>query len=152
MKLETEKYWSVEAEAAVLGSMLIDSKCIGQVMAVLNDKSFFRPANQMIYNALVCLYLADVPVDAISLRTELKQLNQMERIGGVEYIEKLLDSIPSSANVIYYAGVVRDRVRRSGCRRWGEVWRQTDPSRACRSVARHAMGGAWSQAVRCRNW
>lgn len=108
---DIDKLWSKEAEAAVLGSMLIDSQCIGAVLPMLDDKSFFRPENQIIYNALVTLYITNVPVDAVSLRTDLKTINQLDRIGGVDYIQQILNSIPHSANVLYYTGVVKDRQR-----------------------------------------
>ena len=101
--------WSIEAEAAVLGSMILDSACIGGILPVLDGESFFKPEHQTIYNALIALFVGNCPVDAISLRTELKVTNQLEQVGDVEYIKKVLDSVPSSANAQYYAGVVRDR-------------------------------------------
>jgi len=109
MKIEPEKLWSIEAEAGVLGSMMIKPECIGEILSLLDEKSFFKPEHQTIYNCLTTLFVAGIPVDVISLRTELKQLNQLEKIGGVDYISQLMDSLPSSANARYYAGVVKDR-------------------------------------------
>lgn len=104
-----DKLWSIEAEAGVLGSMILDSACIGEILPILDGDSFFKPEHQTIYNALITLYVGNCPIDAIALRTELKATNQLETVGGVEYIKKILDSVPSSANAKYYAGVVRDR-------------------------------------------
>jgi len=104
-----EKLWSIEAEAAVLGSMIYDDTCIGRILPILDEKSFFKPEHQTIYNALIALFVGNSPTDAIALRTELKMINQLERVGGAEYIKEILESVPSSANALYYAGVVRDQ-------------------------------------------
>ena len=111
---DIDKLWSIEAEAAVLGSILEEPKCIGLVLPLLDDKSFFRPENQVIYNSLVTLHVAGIPVDPISLRTDLKSTNQLDRVGGVDYIQQLRDSVCSAAHAVYYAGVVKDRQRYRG--------------------------------------
>lgn len=107
-EIDVDKLWSLEAEAAVLGSMIIDSACIGRVLPIL-DTSFYKTEHQTIYNALIALFLGDNPTDAVALRTELKACNQLERVGGVGYISKIMNSVPSSANAEYYAEVIRDR-------------------------------------------
>ncbi len=107
--IDTEKLWSVEAEAGVLGSIVLDSGCIGKILPILDGNSFFKPEHQTIYDALIALFLGNNPTDAVALRTQLKAINQLEQIGGVEYIARLLESVPSSANAVYYAGVVKDR-------------------------------------------
>ncbi|MDH7598155.1 MAG: replicative DNA helicase [Sedimentisphaerales bacterium] len=102
---------SVAAEAAVLGSMLIDPACIGQVIEVLNRDCFYRPEHQIIFDALVDLYQRHKAeaIDGVLLRDELERRGQMEAVGGVEYLAKVVDSVPSSANVMYYAGIVHDK-------------------------------------------
>lgn len=109
--IEIDKLWSIEAEAGVLGSMIIEPKCIGDIIPIIDEKSFYKPEHQIIYNCLVTLFITNLPVDAIALRTELKCLNKLDEIGGVDYIRKILDSVPSAANALYYAGVVKDRQR-----------------------------------------
>ncbi len=109
--LDNGKLWSKEAEAAVLGSMIIDSKCIAKILPVLSGESFFDDQNKIIYTALINLYTANAPIDPVVLRTELKSQNQLEAVGGVEYLSDILDSVPSSANAEYYAGIVRERER-----------------------------------------
>jgi len=104
---------SVAAEAAVLGSMIIDPKCISEVVEQLTIDAFYRTEHQIIFDALVGLYENPAHrmggVDAVLLRDELQKRNQLEEGGGVEYIAKILDSVPSSANVMYYAGIVKDK-------------------------------------------
>ncbi|MHC4618586.1 MAG: replicative DNA helicase [Planctomycetota bacterium] len=104
--------YSLEAEAAVIGSMIIDPPCIGKVLPILADeRAFFKEEHRVIYSALVSLYISNKPVDAVTLRTKLKRGNQLKAAGGVEYLARILDSIPSSANAVYYAGIVREKHR-----------------------------------------
>jgi replicative DNA helicase len=102
---------SLAAEAAVLGSMIIDPECIGQVIEQLETAAFYRIEHQMIFDALIALYEKNKGqgLDAVLLRDELEKRKQLERVGGVEYLAKILDSVPSSANVMYYAGIVKDK-------------------------------------------
>jgi len=107
--LDSDKLWSKEGEAATLASMMLERDCIPGVLAVVQADDFYLPENKPIFTALVELYGANAPTDAVALRTELKKMNELERIGGVEYIARILDSVPSAASAGYYAGVVRDR-------------------------------------------
>ena len=103
---------SLSAEAAVLGSMMIDPECIGHVVEVLERDAFYRIEHRLIFDALIGLYEKNkgVGIDAVLLRDELVKRHQLEEVGGVAYIAKILDSVPSSANVSYYSGVVKDKL------------------------------------------
>ena len=115
---------SLAAEAAVLGSMIIDPECIGQVVELLGRDAFYRIEHRYIFDALIGLYekkpviptgdqgdlRSGIGIDAVLLRDELIKRNCLEEAGGVEYIAKILDSVPSSANVAYYVGIVRDKM------------------------------------------
>lgn len=102
---------SLAAEAAVLGSMTIDPNCISEVVEQLKADAFYRIEHQIIFDALVTLYEKNKgeAIDAVLLRDELEKRRQLEEVGGVEYLAKILDSVPSSANVMYYAGIVKDK-------------------------------------------
>lgn len=109
---QLEKLWSLEAEAAVIGSAIIDSDCIGKILPILpTEDAFYKDEHRLIYAAVLRLYTNKQPTDAVALRTELKKANELDKAGGVEYITKILDSVPHSANARYYAGVVRNRQR-----------------------------------------
>ena len=107
---------SLATEAAVLGSMIIDPNCISEVIEELAAEAFYRIEHQMIFDALIALYEL-VPrdleqgsrIDAVLLRDELEKRKQLEAVGGVEYLAKIMDSVPSSANVMYYVGIVKDK-------------------------------------------
>lgn len=87
--------------------MLIDSKCISRILPKLScSEAFYLPEHQIIYDALIKLYFNSIPIDAISLRAELKEQGKLEEIGGVEYIAKMMQSVPHSANASYYASIV----------------------------------------------
>jgi len=103
---------SLSAEAAVLGSMMLDPECIGQVVEQLEADAFYRTEHRYIFDALISLYEKNkgVGIDAVLLRDELVKRNRLEEVRGVEYIAKILDSVPSSANVAYYAGIVKDKM------------------------------------------
>jgi replicative DNA helicase len=102
---------SLAAEAAVIGSMIIDPACIGQVVEMLNRDSFYRVEHQLIYDAVIALYEKNrgEGIDGVLLRDELERRKQLEQVGGVDYLGKVLNSVPSSANVSYYAGIVKDK-------------------------------------------
>ena len=102
---------SLAAEAAVLGSMIIDPACISEVVEQLKAEAFYRIENQYIFDAIVSLYEKNKGegLDAVLLRDELEKRRQLETLGGVEYIARVMDSVPSSANVMYYAGIVKDK-------------------------------------------
>ena len=103
---------SLAAEASVLGSMLIDPECIGQVIEIVNQEAFYRVEHRYIFDAIVSLYEKHRShgIDGVLLRDELEKRKQLELVGGVEYIAKILDSVPSSANVAYYAEIVKDKM------------------------------------------
>src|SRR4030042_5545601 len=103
---------SLAAEAAVLGSMLIDPRCIADVIEILGRDAFYRVEHQHIYDSLIALYEKNkgVGIDAVLLRDELEKRKVLEDVGGVEYIARILDSVPSAASVEYYAGIVKEKM------------------------------------------
>ncbi len=102
---------SLAAEAAVLGSMIIDPNCIGDVIEHISCDAFYRIEHQIIYDALIRLYEKNKGegIDGVLLRDELERVGKLTEIGGVEYLADIMDSVPSSANVMYYAGIVKDK-------------------------------------------
>jgi replicative DNA helicase len=98
---------NIEAEACVLGSMILDAKCIGSVTDILNGPDFHRPAHETIFGTLTAM--SGNPIDLVILRDQMIQDSTLDMVGGVEYLVQLAESIPSSANVEHYARIVRDR-------------------------------------------
>jgi replicative DNA helicase len=107
---------SLAAEAAVLGSMIIDPECIGEVVEQIGSDAFYRVEHQMIFDAIIGLYensrqvAKGMVIDAVLLRDELEKRGQLEKVGGVEYLARVMESVPSAANVMYYLGIVKDKM------------------------------------------
>jgi len=100
---------SIEAEAAVLGSMVLDPECIGEVVQQVSTEAFYRIEHQKIFDALVALYEKGRALDLVLLRDELKKRNDLTEVGGVDYLKKVAESVPSSANVDYYTQIVKNK-------------------------------------------
>jgi len=100
---------SLEAEAAVLGSMMLDPVCIGQVVQQLSVESFYRPEHQIIFESLVALYEDKRDFDMVLVRDDLKKRKKLKSVGGVEYLVKIAESVPAVANVEYYIEIVKDK-------------------------------------------
>ena len=103
---------SIEAEACVLGSMMLDPLAIDLVVQIVRDDHFYRPPHQALYKALVDMrHLATTEIDLVTVREELSRRGALEQIGGMEYIKLLVTGVPSSANAEYYAKIVRDKAQ-----------------------------------------
>jgi len=101
---------SIAAEAAVLGSILIDPACFDDVAELICVEAFSRYENRWIYEALqrISNRGRGMSIDAVLLRDELVTMGKMDQVG-VEYIGQILDNVPSAANAIYYAEIVREK-------------------------------------------
>ncbi|MDR4506819.1 MAG: replicative DNA helicase [Candidatus Brocadiaceae bacterium] len=105
---------SVEAEMSVLGAMLLDNEVISLVVPVLQKQSFYKTAHQELYQIIVDIYDKGRAVDLVVLREELKKRSLLEKVGGIEYLMELEESVPTIGNVEYYAGIVREKaIKRS---------------------------------------
>jgi len=100
---------NTEAEMAVLGSMLIDDEAISEVIELLREESFYKEAHRIIYSRILNLYSANKAVDLITICDELKNSNLLEQVGGASYLTSLANSVPTSANVLHYASIVREK-------------------------------------------
>lgn len=96
--------YSIEAEEAVLGSILIDSECINEVIDLLTPKDFFGERNRRIYKIMVDLNGRGNKVDQISVGIELQRFNEP---GEIAYLSWLIAQTPTSLDVKHYADVVR---------------------------------------------
>ncbi|MCR4320797.1 MAG: replicative DNA helicase [Candidatus Brocadiaceae bacterium] len=107
--LERTMPQSIEAEMSVLGAMILDNEVINLVIPILNKLSFYKTAHRELYQAIVDVYDKGQPVDLVVLREELKKRSLLEKVGGVEYLMELEESVPTIGNVEYYANIVREK-------------------------------------------
>jgi replicative DNA helicase len=103
---------NLKAETAVLGSLLLDNQTIVDVAGFLRKADFYSPDHQLIYDAILKLSDQGQPVDTLLLADALSQGGALERIGGVDTLVGLLESVPSAANAEHYAHVVHQAALR----------------------------------------
>lgn len=100
---------SLEAEQATLGSMLIEPDSIPVATEILRSEDFYIEGHQIIFKALCSLYERGEPADIITLDGELKKLGKLQEIGGLGYLTTLTNTVPTAANVEYYARIVAEK-------------------------------------------
>lgn len=99
----------IEAEQAVLGSMLLDKDAVLNAIEILKPEDFYREENKLIYSAMLSLYGRAEPVDIITVKDELVSLGKLEVCGGLEYIADLSDKVPTTANNDKYIKIVEEK-------------------------------------------
>ncbi len=100
---------SLEAERAVLGSMLLDAEAVSIALEILDIESFYLPSHQKIFSAIKELFSQDKPVDLVTVSQILQDKNELEQIGGLDYLTEIANVVPTSSNVKHYAELVRDK-------------------------------------------
>jgi replicative DNA helicase len=101
---------SSEAEVAVLGSMLLDPGAISQAIEILDESYFYKDAHRKIYSAIIKLFDSNKPIDIITLTEALRKSGSLDEVGGPAYITNLVSSVPTSANLIHYAKIVKEKM------------------------------------------
>lgn len=104
----------LEAEMSLLGSMLIDADCVDDVLGVIGrtcSEAMYGAGHRQVFDAVTELHCNDVPIDVVTLEAELRRRGHLEDVGGRAYLFDLTGSVPSSANAVHYAKIVRDKWR-----------------------------------------
>ena len=99
----------IDAEQAVIGSMLTDKDAVVDAIEVLKSDDFYRQDNKTIYEAILNLYNRAEPIDIITVKSELNSIGKLEAVGGLEYIAVLPDKVPTTANVEKYIKIVEEK-------------------------------------------
>ena len=99
----------VAAEQCVLGGMLLSKDAISDVIEVIRPNDHYRPAHQLVHEAILDLYARGDPADPITVANELTRRGELTRVGGAPYLHTLIASVPTAANAGYYARIVRER-------------------------------------------
>jgi len=99
----------IEAEQAILGCMLTDKDAVVSAIEVLKEESFYREDNRAIFAAIYALYSKSEPVDIITVKAELVETGNFERVGGLEYLASLPERVPTTANVDKYIKIVEEK-------------------------------------------
>ncbi|MFH5821428.1 replicative DNA helicase [Georgenia sp. AZ-5] len=99
----------IAAEQSVLGGMLLSKDAIADVVEELRGNDFYRPAHEMVYEAILDLYGRGEPADAVTVAAELTKRGEIARVGGAPYLHTLISSVPTAANAGFYARIVREQ-------------------------------------------
>ena len=99
----------LEAEQAIIGSMLTDKDAVISAMERLKKEDFYREDNQSIFEAIVNLYNKSEPVDIITVKDELESMGMFEKVGGLEYLSELPEKVPTTANADKYIKIVSEK-------------------------------------------
>ena len=100
---------NLEAEMAVLGSMLIEEHAIADAIELLDVNSFYNDSNRKVFECILKLYSENKAADIVTLIEELKRTQDLDRVGGVSYVTGLTTTVPTAANIKHYAHIVKEK-------------------------------------------
>ena len=99
----------LEAEQSVIGSMIIDRDAVIAASETLNREDFYHQQYGILFEAIVELFNAEQPVDVVTLQNHLREKDVPEEISSLEYVGELVAAVPTSANIKYYANIVKEK-------------------------------------------
>ncbi len=97
---------NVEAEESLLGSILIEKDAIIRIADIVTADDFYSDRNAIIFSAIIDLYEQRQPLDLLTLSNRLRDVGELDRVGGSAYLAELTSAVPTSAHVVHYAGIV----------------------------------------------
>ena len=100
---------NIEAEEAILGSILIDERLINKVSETLDAKDFYRQSHETVFNAMISLKNQNNVIDILTLTEYLNNINKLEEVGGIAFVTSLPNKVPSTANLDYYIKIVKEK-------------------------------------------
>ncbi len=100
---------NIEAEQSVLGAILLDNEAAHEVIEILRPGDFYKEAHRKIFDAMLGLLDRNEPADLVTLTHEIKKGGNLEGVGGASYLSALVEAVPTAANVMHYARIVKDR-------------------------------------------
>ena len=103
---------SREAEESVIGAVLLSEDAVNEVMDVIHPEDFYVPAHQAIFEAMRELFDTSQAIDAVTVSEVLRRRGELDKVGGIQYLTRLVDIVPSTSNVAYYAGIVEEHAKR----------------------------------------
>ena len=109
LSLEKLPPQNIEAEMAVLGSMLIEEDAISLVLEILSEDDFYKDSHRKIFLGIVSLYDSRKAVDLITLVEKLRSDGVLEEVGGASYLTGLTNVVPTAANILHYAKIVKEK-------------------------------------------
>jgi len=100
---------SLEAEKTVLGGILVNNESLNTVLSIITPEDFYKDANRKIIEKIIVLVDKSLTVDLLSLSEELQKAGALDEVGGASYLASLMDGVPKSLNVEYYAQIIKEK-------------------------------------------
>jgi replicative DNA helicase len=100
---------SLDAEQAVLGSVMLRKDCLYDINDIVQPDSFYSDRHKLIYSVMLELATKNDPIDILSLKTKLEEKGLIEQAGGAAYLAELVHVVPSASNVVHYAEIVQKK-------------------------------------------
>ncbi len=100
---------NVEAEQCVLGSILLDNSALNKILDLVAPEDFYKREHQLIFTTMLDLYEKTHPIDLVTLSEALTHREELEAVGGINYLMELAEVVPSSAHVQHYARIVKEK-------------------------------------------
>ena len=100
---------SIDSEKALLGSLIIDSESWEKISNLITPTDFYDVKNRDIFSEIFTLQINDQPIDILILEEALKSRDKLSKLGGIEYLKDLAKTVPTSAHIVKYAEIVREK-------------------------------------------
>ena len=100
---------NTEAESSVLGCLLLDRDALIKIADLITGDDFYDPKHKLVYEAIISLFERNMAVDTLTLSNELEERKQLDKVGGVSYLNQLVNTVPTAAHVVNYAMIVRKK-------------------------------------------
>src|SRR3990167_9776431 len=97
---------NIEAEKSTLGAILLDKEAINRIADFLRPEDFYNRAHQLVFAGMFSLFEKREPIDLLSLSNKLEEMGHLETVGGAGYLTSLINTVPSSSNIVHYAKIV----------------------------------------------
>jgi len=110
---------NVEAEESVLGAVMLSAEAAAVALEQLRPEDFYRPAHQSVFEGITALFDGNQAIDAITVSDWLRRNDELERVGGIAFLNHLMDAVPATSNVGYYVEIVDETASRRRLMRAG---------------------------------
>ena len=100
---------NIDAEASLLSAVLVDDSAMNELVEIITPLDFYRSAHQKIFSAMIQLAEKNEPIDLVTLANIMKDIGDLDKIGGAVFLSKLIDEVPLAANVRHYAKIIHEK-------------------------------------------
>lgn len=105
---------NIDAEKALLGAIILKPDVMHDISVTVYPESFYADKHSSIYRAIATIFSGGDPIDTVSVITKLKDMNQLDRVGGASYVTELIETVPAAGNAMYYATQVQNKATLRG--------------------------------------